>query len=282
MFPSYTLSNGVSAPSIIVGTFQHRNEGDLNDLIRHAINHGYRAFDTAPSYQNELMLGNIFSSLLNEGNIRRKDLFLIDKIDGWQMHASKGDVRPYFEEALRKLQLEYLDLLLIHWPFPEYLLETWDVFEQIYNAGLARSIGLCNVEVRHLQRVIQQASIVPHVVQVERHPLNSVSDVITYCHKNGIVVQGYSPVCRMLPKVAASPVIEVIAEKYKKSKGQIIMRWHFDTEVAPVFMTTREERLIEYADEVQSFRLDEGDIAAINGMNEDFKLFLGSRACPGY
>lgn len=282
MFPHYTLSNGVAAPSIVVGTFQHRNEDDLHGLIRHAINHGYRAFDTAPSYKNESMLGNVFSSLMQEGLIEREDLFLIDKIDGWQMHASKGQVRPYVEEALEKLKVDYLDLLLIHWPFPEYFMETWAAFEELYKAGLARSIGLCNVELRHLQRVAQGGSMLPHVVQVERHPLNSANDVLAYCNENQIAMQGYSPVCRMLSKVANSDVIERIAKKHNQTKGQVIMRWHFDTQVAPVFMTTREERLIEYTEIVQTFRLDQGDIAALNGMNEDFRLFLASRACPGY
>jgi diketogulonate reductase-like aldo/keto reductase len=282
MFPVHTLSNGISAPSIVVGTFQHSNEEELHGLIRHAIKHGYHAFDTAPSYQNELMLGGIFSSLTEAGFIEREELFLIDKIDGWQMHATKGDVRSHVEEALKKLQVNYLDLLLIHWPFPEYFMETWKAFEHLYEAGLARSIGLCNVELRHLERVFQQATIMPHVVQIERHPLNTASDVLTYCHAGGVAVQGYSPVCRMLPKVAHSDVIERIAQKHKKSKGQVIMRWHIDTEVAPVFMTTRHERLVEYAAELHTFQLDGGDIAAINSMNEDFKLFLGSRACPGY
>jgi diketogulonate reductase-like aldo/keto reductase len=227
------------------------------------------------------MLGAIFSDFIQDGVIAREDVFLIDKIDGWQMHEGKGAIKPYVLDALQKLQTDYLDLLLIHWPFPDYLVETWEAFEQLHAEGVIRSIGLCNVEARHLKRLSNQVSTLPHVIQIERNPLNSAKEVIQYCQNSGILVQGYSPVCRMHPKLADSEIIAEIAEKYGKTKGQVILRWHFDTGVSPVFMTSRRERLVEYT-EILDFRLTEDDVAAIDHLNEDFQMFLCSRACPGY
>src|SRR5690606_4018110 len=120
-------------------------------------------------------------------------------------------------------------------------------------------------EVRHLEEILPQVSISPHVVQVERHPLNSATDIIKYCHDREIAVQGYSPVCRMLPKVARSETLTRIANKHGKTVGQVILRWHVEWGVAPVFMTTRKERFSEYCT-VEDFNLDESDISAIDSL----------------
>lgn len=281
MLPYRKLSNGVDIPAIVLGTFQHRNIKTLRTLISNALELGYFAFDTAPSYENEEMLGTIFSDFVGRGEVVREDLFLIDKIDGWQMHETKGRIQRHVLAALQKLQIEYLDLLLIHWPFPQFLVETWEAFSELYAAGMVRSIGLCNMEQRHLVQLAEKSTVLPHVLQIECNPLNTSKEVIDHCHQKNIAIQGYSPVCRMLPALAESKVLKRIAAQHNKTIGQIIMRWHYQNGVAPVFMTSRKERLLEYAD-IVNFSLSQAELKLIDCLNTDFKIFLGSRACPGY
>lgn len=277
----HRLSNGVMAPPIIVGTFEHSSALGLRTLVEDAVELGFRAFDTAPSYGNQELLGEALSSVIRSGHCSREGLFVIDKIDGWQMQTARGLVAQHVETALTKLRTDYLDLLLIHWPFPDYLLETWETFTKLHHQGVLRSIGFCNLEARHLRNLLAQDIEHPHVLQIERHPLHAAQDEIAFCREHGIAVQGYSPVCRMLPKVVESPVLKKIAATHGRSLGQIMMRWHIQSGVAPVFMTKKRERMVEYTG-IFDFMLENSEIAAINAMDERFKLFLGSRACPGF
>jgi len=279
--PTVKLRNNVEMPRIVLGTFQHNNRDELRDLIKSALQIGYRAFDTAPSYRNEEVLGSIFEELIADGEVTRGDLFLIDKIDGWQMQQSNGNITEYVEAALSKLRVNYLDLLLIHWPFPEWLVKTWESCIAANKSGIVKSIGLCNVHERHLLSVVDNTEFTPDVVQVERHPLNSMSGLVALNEELGIITQAYSPVCRMIDKLSSSPIIAGIAEKHGRSKGQVIMRWHIDTGVVPVFMTTRSERLEEYK-KIFDFHLDASDLSKISMLNENYKIFLESRGCPGF
>ena len=268
-------------PQLVMGTFQHGNRSTLKNLITSALRLGYYGFDTAPSYQNEEVLGSIFKELIEGGEVTREGVFLIDKIDGWQMQKSRGHITDYLEEALTKLKVNYLDLLLIHWPFPDYLNETWKSFIEVYNSGRVRAIGLCNVRERHLLPLVEQTGFTPHVIQVERHPLNTLSSLVSLNQELGAVTQAYSPICRMIDKISTSAVITTLAEKYGRSAGQVIMRWHIDSKVVPVFMTKRKARLEEYLG-IFNFRLDAHDVELISSLNENYKLFLESRGCPGF
>jgi methylglyoxal/glyoxal reductase len=279
--PSVNMRNRVKMPSMVVGTFEHREKQHLDALIRNAVDLGFRAFDTAPSYKNEAVLGEIFEELIGDGKVRREDLFIIDKIDGWQMHQGGGNVVSSVKDALSKLRLEYLDLLLIHWPFPEYFSRTWESFVEIYCSGVAKAIGVCNVRERHLLSLVEETDFVPHVVQIERHPLNTVPGLLGLNQKLGILSQVYSPVCRMIDRIASSSVLVEISQKHSRSVGQVIMRWHIDTGVVPVFMTTKASRLEEYA-RVFEFQLDDADVERISALNRNYKIFLESWGCPGF
>ena len=279
--PTVTMQNGIKMPSMVVGTFEHREKRHLDVLIRNAVDLGFRAFDTAPSYRNEAVLGEIFDCLIEEGKVRREELFIIDKIDGWQMYQEGGNVVSAVRDALSKLRLDYLDLLLIHWPFPEYFSRTWESFVEIYRSGAAKAIGVCNVRERHLLSLVEETNFMPHVVQIERHPLNTVAGLIGLNQKFGILSQAYSPVCRMIDRIASSSVLVEISQKHSRSVGQIIMRWHIDTGVVPVFMTTKAKRLEEYA-RVFEFHLGDGDVERISALNKNYKIFLESWGCPGF
>lgn len=278
---SSPLQCEVPLPTMVAGTFGYRTSSELLRLLRDSLEFGFNHFDTAPSYSNHTQLGEALSTLFSSGEVKREDVFLSDKIDGWQMQEAKGKVADHVTNALRSLKTDYIDLLLIHWPFPSFLVETWQSLEELQQRGVAKEIGVCNVEMRHLNRIAENAKTHPDFVQIERHPLNQASEVSNFCLNRRIALQAYSPVCRMAPKIAESPTLQSIASTHGRSLGQVIMRWHLQCGVSPVFMTTKRERLAEYR-QTYDFTLSQDEMGHINAMNEDYKLFLPSRACPGF
>jgi diketogulonate reductase-like aldo/keto reductase len=267
-------------PSIIFGTFQHHNEEVLHTLVDAAYEHGIIGFDTSPSYQTEEMLGNSIKRLLSNKNLQRNDIFIQDKIDGWQMEESKGNITKYVDSSLQKLKSDYIDVLLIHWPFPDFLEKTWIKFLELKEKGKIKYIGLSNVRERHVNNLIKKTGIIPDVIQIERHPLRTCLKDIDFFHSQNIKVQAYSPICRMDNRLRESVVLNQIAEKYNKSISQIILRWHIDTNVIPVFMTSKITRIKENI-QIFDIKLTQNEIMAINALNINYKIFVESTCCPG-
>lgn len=277
--PIANSQEGKDFPSLFLGTFQHRDFKALKKIVAAAAGRGITAFDTAPSYQNEALLGRVVAEVARDFGLDRKAIFLSTKIDGWQMQETDGNVEVHIRDAVDKLAVEYLDLLLIHWPFSRYLSRTWKTLIEAKESGLIRAIGLCNVNPAHVEYVIRSSSVAPDVIQNERHPLRTDAEVLEICEKFGIRYQAYSPLCRMHRKLLASPVLADIARRHSKSIGQVILRWHLDTGSIPIFMSSKPERISEYS-HVTSFRLDEQEIARIGSLNENYKIFIESWGCP--
>ncbi|MFV0590283.1 MAG: aldo/keto reductase family protein [Draconibacterium sp.] len=279
--PSIRLSNDENMPAMIVGTFQHNRYQTLKDIVSICIENGFTGFDTAPSYGNEESLGKAIHESMHEQSLKRENIYLIDKIDAWQMQKTSGKVTQFVDDALLKLKTEYLDLLLIHWPIPNYFENTWDTLIDLYSRGKTKAIGICNVNERHLIHITKQSGFIPHVVQIERHPLRTDQNTVNFNRENNILTQSYSPLFRMMEPLRSSKIINKIAQKYNKNIGQIIMRWHIDTDSVPVFMTSKEYRIKEYAD-IFNFRLEAAEIESISSLNCNHKIFLESVGCPGY
>lgn len=269
-----------SIPQIILGTFQFHDTNELTTIVETAYRHNIVGFDTSPSYKTEGMLGQSLSILSSQYNISRENLFIQDKIDGWQMEITKGNITRFVESSLKQLKTEYLDVLLIHWPFPDYLNNTWNTFSELKEQGKVKYIGLSNVRKRHIEKLIKETCIKPDIIQIERHPLRTCSEDIDYCHKQNIIVEAYSPICRMDKRLIESEILKKISQKYKKNIGQIILRWHLDTQVIPVFMTRKTLRIQENS-EIYDFSLTTEEIASINEMNINYKIFVESACCPG-
>lgn len=214
--------------------------------------------------------------------LRREDFFLDTKIDSWQMIAKKGQIRPYVEASLKQCGMDYWDLLLIHWPQPEFFTKTWLAMEKLYEEGIVKNIGVCNFSVRHFKAIARAgAHYVPMVAQNEIHPLNTEEELTEYCRKNNIALQAYSPLCRMLPQIRYNALLNILAEKYEVSVAQIVLRWHIERGNIPVVKTGSAKRVQENTD-IFSFALSEEDHAAISKLDQHFKVFLESRCCPGY
>lgn len=250
----------------------------LKNIISCAISSGIRAYDTAPSYGIEEILSKIIFEVISQYDLERKDICIQTKIDGWQM--MKGIIEEFVDDALKKMNLQYIDNLLIHWPLPEYLKNTWEMFEKLKNSGKVHKIGICNVRIRHLKSYDCQG-IHPDIVQIERNPLRTCEREVLFCKQHNIEIQAYSPLCKMNKKLSESPILKKIAEKYNKNIGQIILKWHLDTGVMPIFTSTKEQRIHEYTDLID-FSLSEDDINEISALNINYKIYLESCYCPGF
>lgn len=253
---------------------------DLRQVIDAAVTGGIRRFDTAPSYGTEEVLGKALYELSQRYGVSRDDLWVQTKIDPWQMQEKNGDIREYVEIVLKKLRLDYLNALLIHWPVPEYFDNTWDAFIQLRDVGLAKEIGVCNVRVRQLNRM-QKRTELPQIVQIERNPLRTCEGELEFCRDNHIEVQAYSPLCKMDDRIKNSEALKVIAEQTGKNIGQVVLRWHIDTGVYPIFTSKKCSRIREYC-ELDDFSLIEEQISQISALNANYKMYLESCICPGF
>lgn len=247
----------------------------MERIVQCAFDAGTPAFDTAPSYGTEEMLGKALTMVA--GN-RRESFFCSDKIDAIQMY--EGKIKEHVEQRLRLMHLDYFDLLLIHWPLPQYFERTWKQMSELKSESKVKSIGICNLKVRHLKQYAAMG-IIPDYVQIERHPLYTCKAEVDYCQNHNIKVMAYSPLGRMLPEIRSSKVLNGIASKYGKNIGQVILRWHLDTYVIPVFGTRKEQRLRENTN-IDDFKLTEQEIDSIELMNNNTKIFLESWGCPKF
>lgn len=260
------------------GASASKDYASLYTLMRTCIEKGICHFDTAPSYHTEGVIGKVLAELTQEESLSRNDFFIQTKIDPWQMQ--EGNIRYHVEAALQKLQVDYLDSLLIHWPEPDYMEMTWKAITDIQQEGLVRKIGICNVRLRQMSNFLKY-TVLPQIVQIERNPLRTCQEEIEFCQKHKIEVQAYSPLCKMDSRIKNSEVLNRIAEKYEKNIGQVVLRWHLDTGVIPVFTTKKINRIEEYT-RIFDFSLTQKEIEEINGLNENYKMYLESCICPGF
>jgi methylglyoxal/glyoxal reductase len=291
------LSNGVKIPSVGMGTYSLKGE-TLTKAIVAATSYGYRAFDTAKAYGNEEDLGNALQEAYRVNSIKRSDIFVTSKIgenlyngipDGKLFYAKylnekrdiAGIVSNQLNGILKNLRTDYLDLLLIHWPFPDYFVEIWEAMENEYRTGRIRAIGVSNFRERHIEKIVNLASIVPMVNQFELHPLNTKKSLVDYCKKHEIQVQAYSPLLVMNKKLLNAPILKQLAQKYKKSIPQIILRWDLELGVIPIPKSGNPVRLQENIN-IFDFKLSAEDMYEIDLLNENYTSLVESKYCPGY
>ena len=242
MKKEYTvLSNGVKMPNLAFGTFKV-NEGDDVQIILDAINVGYRHFDTAAFYNTEEALGKA----IKKSGIPREEFFVTTKV--WKTCMGYEGAEKSFEESLEKLDMDYVDLLLIHWPRPDEKsdwkkldIETWKAFEEIYKEERAKAIGVSNFLNHHMQNILDNCEVVPMVNQIEFHPGYIQKDVVDFDKEHGIVVEAWSPLGR--ERVFKDELLNKLAEKYGKSVAQICLAFALQMDVVPLPKSSSVERL---------------------------------------
>lgn len=254
------LSNGVKIPSIGFGTYKSGDDEETAKIIKNALNLGYKMIDTASFYNNEVGIGNG----IKESGIDRKDIFIVTKL--WNDDHGYDNTIEAFNKSLNNLQVDYIDLYLIHWP-NKLNSETWRAFEHLYETGKVKAIGVCNFKVEHLEELKKTAKIMPMVNQVEIHPFSTKNNIINYCKDNNIKVVAWSPISR--GRVLSNDLMIDLSQKYKKSIVQIVLRWHMQKGVIPIPKSSNENRIKENID-IFDFEISSEDMKAIDSLDEGY------------
>ncbi len=262
------LKNGAIIPAIGLGLWKVKDEITFDQMFKAAIEAGYRHFDDAQAYGNEQYLGNCWRKY----GLKRDELFITTKILT-QNFGYKATLKS-FNESLTKLQTDYVDLLLIHFPGPYWLRkEKWRAMEEIKKSGRAKSIGVSNHYVKHLKELEAFATEMPVVNQIEMHIFLQQQEVRDYCKKLGIQIEAYSPLAHA--QIMNDPIIQQIAEKYNKTYSQIMLRWCLDNEAIPLPKSTTPSRIEENIN-IFDFKLDKDDLSKLATLNRDKKTLWRS------
>lgn len=271
--------NGIEMPPIIMST-NWMDYPTMKKVVLAGLKIGYRAFDTARDYGNEHIVGRVLKECLKELGIKREEIFITTKIGNSQQKL--GNIPEQIEISLNNLQTDYVDCWLMHWPYPDYYIDTYHKMEEVYKTGKVHAIGMANYHVRHFEKLFAAGiEITPHCVQFEHHPMRIADDIIAFCREHQIAVQAYSPLCRMIEPIKNSPILKAIAERTGKTIGQVILRWHYQHESVPCFKSLKPKRLEENFN-IWDFELTQEDMAAIHSMDCDYKYHLESASCPGF
>lgn len=262
-----TLYNGINMPWFGLGVFKVEEGPELVNAVRTAIKHGYRSIDTAAIYGNEEGVGQGIREGLEAAGIKREDLFVTSKV--WNADLGYESTLKAYEESLRKLGLEYLDLYLIHWPVEGKYIDAWKALETLYKEGRVKAIGVSNFQVHHLEKLMKETEIKPMVNQVEYHPRLTQKEVQAYCRENGIQLEAWSPL--MQGELLNQEDLQQIAEKYQKSIAQIILRWDLQNGVVTIPKSTKEHRIIENSS-IFDFELSHEDIQRIDSLNQNHRV----------
>ncbi|AUI71994.1 aldo/keto reductase [Companilactobacillus alimentarius] len=258
-----TLNNGVNMPQLGMGVWKVNNTG-ASQAVQWALKHGYKAIDTAKQYGNETGVGEGLQKGFADNGLKREDIFLTTKIfNGDQGYQSTLD---NFEGQLKRLQTDYVDLLLIHWPVNGKYLDTWRAVEKIYRDGKARAIGVSNFNIERLKDILKNSSIKPAVNQMEYNPLCQEVDIKNFCDENNIYLEAWSPLGG--GTVLGDSRLKKIAAKYNKSVAQVILRWDLQNGVITIPKSVHEERIVQNSD-VYDFELSDADMKEIDGFDTD-------------
>jgi diketogulonate reductase-like aldo/keto reductase len=261
---NYKLNNGNKIPSIGFGTYQAKEEEGITAIIK-ALETGYRLIDTATKYENEEMVGKA----IRQSNVPREELIITTKV--WREQLGYENTKKAFQDSLKKLKLDYIDLYLIHWPanaknfknWQETNNETWRAMEDLVNEGKIKNIGVSNFWPEHLEPLLASAKIKPVVNQIEFHPGYWQPEVVEFCEKHNILIEAWSPLAR--GKVFENEEIKAIAKKHNKSVAQICLRWVLEHHAVVIPKSSTPERIVENC-EIHDFQLSTEEIKTINNL----------------
>ena len=260
--PLIELNDGNRIPQLGLGTWP-LDDDQVAAAVVQAVEAGYRHIDTAVKYGNERGVGNG----IRASGVDRSELFITTKLDGeFQGHdrAVAG-----LEGSLKRLGLDYVDLLLIHWPLPgrDQYVSTWQTFERLQAEGKVRSIGVSNFKPSHLERLMAETDVVPAVNQVQLSPAITRAAEREFHDRHGIVTESYSPLGGSGAGLLSAPVLSQLAEKHGKTPGQLVLRWHAQNGLVTIPKTASPERMAENLD-VFDFALDPQDLAELSVLDE--------------
>lgn len=257
------LNNGVEIPWVGLGVFQSEPGKTTQQAVEWALELGYRHIDTAALYGNEESVG----LGLKASGIPRDEVFVTTKV--WNTDQGYDKALAAFDASMKKLQLDIVDLYLIHWPMNGTRVETWKALEKLYQDGRVRAIGVSNFLVHHLEELAENSGIVPAVNQVEFHPFLLQKELLDYDHEHGIRHEAWSPLTRA--KLWDDPVIDEIASKHGRSRAQVLLRWDLQHGVVTIPKSVHRERIEENA-KLFDFELDDGDMEKLDGLDRGERI----------
>ena len=260
--PTLTLNDGNEIPQLGFGVFQIP-PAETAEAVRTALDVGYRHIDTAEMYRNEAGVGEA----IRAAGLSRDEVFITSKLSNACHHPD--DARKAFEHTLSALGFDYVDLFLIHWPLPTLyngdFVSTWKVMEEFKAQGRARSIGVSNFQVAHLERLAAETDVTPAVNQIELHPYLLNDEVRRYGEDHGILTEAWSPIAQ--GGVLNDPVITEIAARVERTPAQVVLRWHLQRD-SIVFPKSTTPSRIEENFELFDFELGDGDVHAITALDK--------------
>jgi 2,5-diketo-D-gluconate reductase A len=257
--PSVVLSDGARIPQLGLGVYKVADD-EARTVVATALELGYRHVDTASFYGNEVGVGQA----LRASDVPRDDVFVTTKV--WNTEQGYDETLRAFDASLDRLGTDHVELYLIHWPAPtqDKYVDTWRALERIAEEGRARSIGVSNFQVHHLERLLGETSVVPVIDQVEAHPWLQQHELREFCAARGIAVEAWSPLAR--GRVLDDAAIGRIAAKHGVEPAQAVIRWHLQQGLVVIPKTVNARRLASNLD-VFGFELDEDDLAAIAALD---------------
>ncbi|WP_423819508.1 aldo/keto reductase [Salinimicrobium sp. TIG7-5_MAKvit] len=294
------FKNGDTMPAIGLGTWKS-DKGKVEEAVKIALNNGYRHIDCASTYGNEAEIGSAFKDIFSQGKVKREDVWVTSKL--WNDSHKKEHVIPAIKKTLDDLQLDYLDLYLMHWPvafkhgvgFPsnddDYLsleevpiIETWNAMIEAKKQGLVKHIGVSNFSSKKLYDLMSQTTETPEMNQVELHPFLPQSELIQFCRENNIHNTAYSPLgsgdrsaqmkAEDEPSLLEEPAIVEIAEKHNVSPAQVLIKWAVSRGTAVIPKSTTEKHIISNLESI-NVKLDEEDLKKIAGIERHFRYVTG-------
>lgn len=257
-----SLNNGVQMPLLGLGVYDMYKQ-EAEQAVLWALETGYRLIDTASMYRNETEIGNA----VRQSSVDRKDLFITTKVNNSDQGYEK--TLRAFDISLQKLNLDYVDLYLVHWPIKFIRKFTWKALERLYHEGRVRAIGVANYLIPFLEELGHEATEIPMVNQVEFSPYLYLEDLLVCCQERKIQLQAYSPLVR--GRRMSDPKLLSLAEKYHKTPAQIILRWAIQLGISTIPKSSNLDRLKENFD-IFNFEIGKQDIAYINSFNENLRI----------
>lgn len=289
-----TLCNGITIPTIALGTisigykanvagrlnktlvgkvfrkidqmFFHSAEKAFERSIQNAISTGYRLIDTSAAYQNE----HYIQQAIKKSNVNRAEMFLTGRISNYAQFGGIDSVRRQIKAMLENSGENQIDLLMFHWPVTGHFEDTWKVICEAYDSGIARSIGVANCNIHHIERLMK-CGYKPMLNQFELHPLFVQNQLIEYCRSNDIMIESYSAIARFDDRLFRLPKLHAIAKRYNKTPAQVVLRWHIQHGFIPVVRSTNPIRQRENID-IFDFNLSHEEMETIDSFNINARI----------
>lgn len=263
------LNNGVEMPILGFGVFQIPDEQECEQVVYEAIQTGYRLIDTAASYLNEAAVGRG----IKRSGVPREELFITTKL--WVQDTGYEATKRAFENSLKRLQLDYLDLYLIHQPYGD-VHGSWRAMEELYREGKVRAIGVSNFQEDRLMDIIIQNEVTPAINQVETHPFHQQIENAAFMKENDVQIEAWGPFAEGKNNMFQNETLVSIAEKYHKSVAQVVLRWLIQRGVIAIPKSVRKKRMAENFN-IFDFELSGDDMGKIATLNQKESLFFSHR-----